>query len=520
MESNLDAAVNPSAALLRRLAPLRTTGRAFWIWLAALGCLLLSVLVLWPRLVLVGRGLTGESNLGAPWGITVANVVHLVGISHVGIAISAVVRLLRLERYRPLARVAEFVTLAALLGAVLGVAIDVGRPEVFIQRVFYYGRWHAPFVWSMTVITTYLVTSLVYAYLALRGDIARLATLLPGRARLYRALALGYEDTVPARALHERTLWWLAVALLPIMVAVHSVYGLVFGIQAARPGWENPLQAPYFVLGAIVSGFSAIILVAALLRRLFHWEEELPARMFKGLGIFLGFVVLLYGYFLFTEHLTANYAAPTREREVSQELLGGRFAVAFWPVVVLGLALPFLALFVQGVSPRLVNIPLTVTSAALVNAAMWAKRFLLVVPTFSHPHLPLHAAAYAPTAFELWMVLVGTWGTAVLVFTLLVKLLPTLELADQAAPRAAVVARWYESSFRRFAFWGTVAVGAALIAVGVGERKLVGASALWVVGILVLITLPLQICLPPHRPSDDAGEAEEEPAGNALLPDE
>lgn len=518
MEPKGEPEATLSAPLLRRLAPVRTSGRAFWIWLACLLALLLSVLVLWPRLVLVGRGLTGESNLGAPWGITVANVVHLVGISHVGIAISAVVRLLRLERYRPLARVAEFVTLAALLGAIFGVAIDVGHPEVFIQRVFYYGRWHAPFVWSMTVITTYLVTSMAYAYLALRGDIARLAVLVPGRARLYRALALGYEDTAPTRALHERTLWWMAVLLLPIMVAVHSVYGLIFGIQAARPGWSNPLQAPYFVLGAIVSGFSAIILVAALLRWLFRWEAELPARMFKGLGIFLGFVVLLYGYFVFTEQLTANYAAPTRELEVSRELLGGRFAVGFWPVVVIGLVVPFAALFIQGVTRRLVSIPLTVTAAALVNAAMWAKRFLLVVPTFSHPHLPLHAAQYTPTRFELWMVIVGTWGTALLVFTLLVKLLPTLELADATAPLpASAVAPWYASSVRRFAFWGTAAAGLALIAVGVGEHRLVGASALWVTGILFLISLPLQICLP-RLPSGDEEDEAQQATDGMLVP--
>jgi molybdopterin-containing oxidoreductase family membrane subunit len=233
---------------------------------------------------------TGEGSHGAIWGITVANIVNFIGISHVGIAISAVVRILQLERYRQLARLAEFVTLAAITTAVMNIGIDVGRPERFVLNVVWYGRYHAPFVWSCTVITTYVVGSSVYLYLAMRRDLWVCSTTAPVRRSLFQLMALGYQDTPASRARHNRVVWWLAVIILPIMVSVHSVYGYIFGLQAGRPGWYNPFQAPYFVLGAIVSGFSTVILVIAVLRKAFHWEDMFPPRIFKGLGIFLGFV--------------------------------------------------------------------------------------------------------------------------------------------------------------------------------------------------------------------------------------
>ena len=127
------------------------------------------------------------------------------------------------------------------------------------MNVVWYGRYHAPFVWSCTVITTYVVGSSVYLYLAMRHDLATCVRKVPRRRRLYSLLALGYWDGDGVRQRHARVVWWLAVIIIPIMVSVHSVYGYIFGLQAGRPGWFNPFQAPYFVLGAIVSGFSAMI---------------------------------------------------------------------------------------------------------------------------------------------------------------------------------------------------------------------------------------------------------------------
>jgi Ni/Fe-hydrogenase subunit HybB-like protein len=503
---------NLSDSVVRAQArPILHTGPAFWGWLAFLLAVLAWFVYGWAHQLVVGHVLSGQATHGAVWGITVANIVHLIGISHVGIAISAVVRIMRLERYRQLARLAEFVTLASLATAVLNIGLDVGRPDRFIVNVFWYGRWHSPFVWSMTVISTYLVGSVVYLYLAMRRDIACMATLFPKRARLYQALSLGYRDTPSERERNERAVRWLAVIILPIMVSVHSVYGYIFGMQAGRPGWFNPLQAPYFVLGAIVSGFSAMIIVAAIVRRLFGWQEQLPPRMFKGLGIFLGFVTLLYMYFFFSEQLTANYAAPFRERQVSGELLTGQYASIFWPVVVLGLFIPFWALFVQGANKKIISVRLTVTCAVLINVAMWMKRFFIVVPTFLHPHLPLRVVPYQPSAHEYGLVF-ASYAFAALIYTVLIKTLPSLELPESLPVAAVARARdgvWLQSSTRRLLLALTPLVGVGLIAIGIVFRQLVPASAVWVTGIVLLFTVPLQICLPTGRPVTKPAEVAE-----------
>jgi molybdopterin-containing oxidoreductase family membrane subunit len=452
-----------------------------------------------------GHQLTGQGTQGAMWGTIVANVVQLIGVSHVGIAISATVRIMRLERYKQLARLAELVTLVSLTAAVCNIAADVGRPDRFIYNVVMNGNYTGPFVWSATVITNYLVGSLVYLYLAMRRDIYVCSRVLPHRRWLYRVLALGYTDTPEERENHERTVFWCAVVILPIMVSVHSVYGFVFGLQPGRPGWFNPFQAPYFVLGAIVTGFSGIVVIAAAIRRVYRWEEIFPARMFKGLGIFLGFVTLLYLYFLFSEVLTGVYASPEAEREVFHDLLFGRFAAIAWPATVGGMILPFWILFIQGGHPRISSTPVVVIAAAPIFVAMWCWRYLITVPSFFHPHLPYRLVEYRPTLFD-WSLVLSTYAFGVFFYVVLVKVLPILELPEHfvpdrpvRAPRIPFHRRSSLGVLKRVTICAAVLAGVALIAYGISTRHDVRASspAIWISGIIVLWSIPLQACLIP-----------------------
>ncbi len=503
--------------LLRHLA---ADGAGVWLSfliLAAGSCLLFYGFALQ---VLHGHAVTGQGSHGAIWGIVVANIVNFIGISHVGIAISAVVRILRLERYRQLARLAEFVTLASITTAVVNITMDVGHPERFISNVVWYGRYHAPFVWSCTVITTYVVGSSVYLYLAMRRDLWMCSVSAPVRRPVYRLLSLGYRDTAASRARHARVVWWLAVIILPIMVSVHSVYGYIFGLQPGRPGWYNPFQAPYFVLGAIVSGFSTVIVVIAVLRKAFHWEEILPPRIFKGLGIFLGFVTLLYMYFLFSEWLTGSYASPAGERAVFHDLLFGRFSAITWSAVIGGMILPFALLFIQGVNPRLCSIPLTVVAALLINLGLWTTRALIVVPSFYHPLLAWPVAAYVPSVSE-WCMVVGSFFLFALLLLTLVKVFPVLELPEHPEPVQ-------EAPAEGVPFWKTAVVGGsvtggiALIAIGFATRmnpEIFHSPAIWLAGIVLLLTVPLQICaLPDRRLTARAGSRHRVPHLAAMRP--
>jgi molybdopterin-containing oxidoreductase family membrane subunit len=485
------------ADLLRHLP---MVGSGIWLALALLAGGTSALFYGFALQVLYGHAVTGQGSHGAIWGIVVANVVNFIGISHVGIAISAVVRILRLERYRQLARLAEFVTLAAITTAVLNIGMDVGRPERFIINVVWYGRYHAPFVWSCTVITTYVVGSSVYLYLAMRRDLSVCGATAPVRRGLFRLMALGYRDTPASRARHNRVVWWLAVIILPIMVSVHSVYGYIFGLQAGRPGWYNPFQAPYFVLGAIVSGFSTVILVIAVLRKTFQWEAIYPPRIFKGLGIFLGFVTLLYMYFLFSEWLTGVYASPQGERAVFRDLLLGRFATITWSAVIGGMLVPFALLFFQGVNPRVCSIPLTVVAALLINLGLWTTRALIVIPSFYHPLLPWNVAPYVPALAE-WCIVVGSFFLFALLLLLMVKAFPVIELPEthesSEAARVPPMPGW-----KVLLVGSSLVVGVALIAFGVGNRtapEFFHPPAIWLPGIVLLLSVPFQICVLPER---------------------
>lgn len=483
--------------LLRHL-PL--AGSGLWLSLALLAAGASALFYGFAQQVLYGHAVTGQGSHGAIWGIIVANIVNFIGISHVGIAISAVVRILQLERYKQLARLAEFVTLAAITTAVMNISMDVGRPERFVLNVVWYGRYQAPFVWSCTVITTYVVGSSVYLYLAMRHDLWECSTKAPVRRSLFRLMALGYRNTPASRARHNRVVWWLAVIILPIMVSVHSVYGYIFGLQAGRPGWYNPFQAPYFVLGAIVSGFSTVILVIAVLRKAFHWEAMFPPRIFKGLGIFLGFVTLLYMYFLFSEWLTGMYASPEGERMVFRDLLLGRFSVITWSAVVGGMSLPFALLFFQGVNPRICSIPLTVAAALLINVGLWTTRAMIVVPTFYHPLLPWPVAPYVPT-FPEWCIVIGSFFMFSLLLLVMVKAFPVLELPEepegQWAGRTPSMPVW-----KKLAIGVSLAGGVTLVASGIGVRmspEFFHPPAIWLSGIVLLLSVPFQICVLPER---------------------
>jgi molybdopterin-containing oxidoreductase family membrane subunit len=479
--------------------PLLSTGRGFYVFAAGLIILLMG----WVYFVYVqttlGHGVQGLGTKGAMWGILVANIVHLIGISHVGIAISASVRIMNLERYKPLARIAELVTLVSMTAAVINIGLDVGRPDRFIFNVVLHGRVHAPFVWSMTVISWYIVGSSVYLYLAMRRDLCISSIELPKWRWLFRILSIGYADNEKVRDTHNRTIWWCAVIILPIMVSVHSVYGFVFGLQPGRPGWFNPIMAPYFVLGAIVSGFSAMIIIVAILRKIYPWQEFLPPRMFKGLGVFLGFVTWLYMYFLFSEILTGIYAAPEADHNVWADYLWGRFAPLTWPTLLVGLAVPFWLLFIQGCNPKICSIGLTVTAAIMINLALWMIRYLIVVPSFYHPLLPYRVAPYFPTIIE-FGVMLGTWIFAILFFMILIKILPVIELPESYKikncekyvflPRIEVPAL-----AKKVMVIGTFLVGIGMMVWGFTTWMYDYAPVKWLTGIFLLCSVPLQICL-------------------------
>ena len=411
------------------LRPLLTTGKAF-NFIAALSLVMFSLYVYAFYLQFVqGHGFTTRQStpVGAVWGLYAAIIVFFIGISHVGIGVSAAARLLKLEYLRPLTRIAELLTLFCLPGAVLMITLDIGRPERFVLNVMRYGRIQAPFVWSATVISVYLFASIIYLYLSMRRDFAVAADLVPKWGRLYRLLALGYTDTKEERELHERTLWWLALVLIPIMVSVHSVYGFVFGLHGGRPGWFNPFMAPFFVLGAIINGFATLIIVVVIIRKVFQWEQYLSLQIIRNLGRFLCWMTVLYIYFTAAEYLTYSYTPPAGEAYVVQTVLVGEFSHIFWPAMA-ALIIGFLMLLLnQTIFHRQFTLWITVAGATLINVVLFATRYLIVIPSLLRPLLPFPSGAYTPTLYE-WGAFLGVVGFVIGAYIVFLKIFPAIEL--------------------------------------------------------------------------------------------
>ena len=404
------------------------------LWAAIPALVLLYGLVQYWRQLSEGLVVTGLRDpgtmRGAAWGLYIAFDVCFVGVSFAGITVAALIRLLNLERLKPVARMAEILTVTALLLAAMSTIADLGQPLRGIVNLFRYARTQSPFYGTFTlVLSGYLFASAVFLYLDGRRDAARLAA-VPSRLRwLHRGWAAGYRDTEPERARHRRASFWLAVAIIPLLVTAHSTLGFVFGLQIGRPGWYSALQAPAFVVMAGASGIGLLIVLAAVVRRGLGQQDRLGMDIFATLGRFMMVLLLVYLYFMVVEVLTASYEGGENERRVSEAILTGDYAPIYWSSVVL-LILPLGALLWQAVTHRW-SLALLIACGLSVNLAAIGKRYLIVVPSLTKGnHLPYEPGTYTPSAVEIGVIL-GLFALGALIITAFAKSFPIMELPEE-----------------------------------------------------------------------------------------
>lgn len=420
------------------LQPLIRTGKAFYIFVGTLLVLTGWFLYSWYTQLTNGLAVTGMRSVynapnymapyvagGSPWGIYVTNFIFWIGISHAGIAISASVRLMNLTKYKVVARMAEVLTMVALPMAALSIVFDVGRPDRLLN-LLEFGRFQAPLLWDLTAITTYFMGTIVYLYLSLRGDIDKLAHRIPRREWFYKGLAMNYEGTDTEKEMHTRTLWWLAIAIVPVMVTVHSVVSFVFGLMISRGGWYSTIFAIYFVVGAIVSGIAAVYSLAWIFRWLYKWQSLITDEVLRGISWALRNVLIIYIYLWIAEELTTRYLGPPTELKVSDFLWYGPYAPIFWSMAIIGFGLPAIILLKPVFGKRQFNPAWAFVASIILNVALWIKRFTIVVPSLLNP--PIYATGlYIPTLTEV-SIMLGTFWMAVLLYVGFIKLFPMIEL--------------------------------------------------------------------------------------------
>ncbi|MHA2233298.1 MAG: NrfD/PsrC family molybdoenzyme membrane anchor subunit, partial [Candidatus Hodarchaeales archaeon] len=254
-----------------------------------------------------GLGTTGLSHR-VFWGLYLTNFVFFIGISHAGTLISAILRVTEAEWRRPVTRMAEAITLMALLVGAAQVLIDMGKPDR-VWIVVVQGRLSSPIFWDFISISTYITGSALFLYLAMIPDLAILREKFKERGRfnmrkhLYRIMALGWQDSPAQRKRLDKSMTIIAILIIPVAVSVHTVVSWVFAMTW-RVGWHSSIFGPYFVVGAIFSGIAAILLAMAIFRKIYHLEEIIEPRLFRNLGLMLLTFVGIYAYFTIAEYMT------------------------------------------------------------------------------------------------------------------------------------------------------------------------------------------------------------------------
>jgi molybdopterin-containing oxidoreductase family membrane subunit len=408
--------------------------RAPWGWYVGTtitGLLVLLLLVAVTYLFVVGIGVWGV-NIPVAWGMAIGNFVWWIGIGHAGTLISAILLLLRQEWRTSINRFAEAMTLFAVVCAGLYPILHLGRPWFFYWFVPYpatMGIWpqfRSPLVWDFFAVSTYLTVSLLFWYQGLIPDLASLRD----RARLRRTkilfgiLALGWRGSARHWQRYDQTYYLLAALATPLVVSVHSVVSFDFAV-ANVPGWHSTIFPPYFVAGALFSGFAMVLTIAIPLRVAYgltglitERHLDLLAKLMLASGL-----VVTYSYLM--ELFIAWYSANPFEQYVTLNRMFGPYGFLYWIYMLFNVGVIQLIWF-RGVRRRHM---LLWTISILVNVGMWTERFVIIVESLHRDYVPSSWGLYIPTVWD-WATLLGTLGVFSFLLFLFIRGLPMISVHE------------------------------------------------------------------------------------------
>ena len=412
------------------MSPLQETTRVdHLLWALLLGVMGAGAYA-YSRQFTIGLGVTGM-NRPVYWGVYITNFVFFIGLAHSGTFISAILRIAGQEWRKPLTRAAEAITLFSLPFGVASIVIDMGRPDRLLNMVIY-GRLQSPLLWDITAVSLYLFSSVVFFYLSLLPDIAlcrdRLRNKPEWQRKMYQILAFGWEGRPEQYHRLEKVLDGMAVFMSLLVVTVHTVVSWVFGMTI-QPGWHSALIGPFFLIGAIFSGTAAVVIVLAILRRVYGIQKALPIALFNSLRKLLIVFTLGWLYMMVAEFLTIFYGSIPEEMEVFWQKFTGDFAAIFWVMIIFVFVIPLIILIFKGKD----SIRWMVTASVLINIGMWLERYIVIVPTETRPRLlyELVQGFYSPTWVE-WMITAALFAGLILLYAVFTRYFPIVPLWETA----------------------------------------------------------------------------------------
>jgi len=405
-------------------------GRGWYLCFAVALAALLNLAVMVGLLFTKGIGMWGLNN-SVGWAFDITNFVFWIGIGHAGTLISAILLLFRQKWRTSINRSAEAMTIFAVMCAGMFPLIHMGRPwdAFFIfpypnQRGPLWVNFRSPLVWDVFAISTYLTISLVFWYLGLIPDLATLRD----RARqglkktIFGILSLGWDGSHRTWTRYETVSLVLAGLATPLVLSVHSIVSMDFA-TSLLPGWHTTIFPPYFVAGAIYSGFGMVLMLLIITRQTMHLERFITRRHLEAMAKVILLTGSIVGYAYATEFFSAWYSGNPYERFHFINRATGPYAWCFYLMVLCNVLTPQLLWSKRARQ----NVALLFVVSVLINVGMWFERFVIIVVSLHRAFLPSGWGMFRPTFVDVG-VLVGSFGLFFTCFLLFIRVLPMIAM--------------------------------------------------------------------------------------------
>jgi len=382
-------------------------------------------------LIFTGVGVWGVNN-PVGWGWAIVNFVFWVGIGHAGTLISAILFLFRQKWRTSINRFAEAMTIFAVVCAGVFPGIHVGRVWVaywmapYPNQMEMWPNFRSPLLWDVFAVSTYALVSTLFWYMGMIPDLATIRDRARTRVRqvIYGLLALGWRGSNRQWLRYERAYLLLAALATPLVLSVHSVVSFDFAVSQL-PGWHTTIFPPYFVAGAIFSGFAMVTTLAVPAREFFGLKEIITPRHLENMAKIILATGSMVGYSYSIEFFIAWYGGNAYEKYAFVSRALGPYAWAYWTMVTCNVLAPQLFWF-----KRCRTTPwILMAVCILVNIGMWFERFVITVTSLSADFLPSSWGYYSPTFVDV-LTFVGSFGLFFTLFLLFVRYVPMVAMAE------------------------------------------------------------------------------------------
>ncbi len=378
-----------------------------------------------------GIGVWGV-NIPIGWGFAIINFVWWIGIGHAGTLISAILFLLKQDWRTSINRFSEAMTLFAVACAGMFPILHLGRPWLaywlfpYPNSMWLWPQPRSPLEWDVFAVSTYGTVSLVFWYIGLIPDLASMRDTAPHlwQQRIYGMLSLGWRGSAIHWHRYQKAYLLLAGLSTPLVLSVHTIVSFDFAISII-PGWHTTIFPPYFVAGAIYSGFAMVLTLIIPLRSWYNMRDLITLRHIDAASKFMLGTGLIVAYGYSMEAFFAWYSGDKYESFMYWNRMTGPYAVTYWLLILCNIALP------QSLWSRRVrqNIGLVWVLSLVVNVGMWLERFEIVVTSLTRDFLPSSWGTYIPTRWD-WATYTGTLGFFLLLIFLFVRMLPSISIFE------------------------------------------------------------------------------------------